>query len=313
MRVFLRCLALFVLLSSVPACRSGAILSKQPVPTDRSGTEIAAAARTQAIVRPGDETGKITIQGQQRTYFLHTPKSYRAGQPMPLVLAFHGYGSQGKDLARATGFSDLADRQGFLIAYPDGLDRRWNVLDGMGSTDDVAFASALIEHLTQTRTVEPRRIYAAGVSNGGFLVQRLACGSSQRIAAFASVAATLPQSLQPECHPSAPVSLLMINGTADQKVPWEGGQRPYGAIMSVPSSIQFWQQHNLCKTAKPTEQHPSSRVDVTRYPNCQAGSEVELVTLKGAGHVWPRGGGGANQLLNGSQEIWNFFQRHPHR
>jgi polyhydroxybutyrate depolymerase len=187
------------------------------------------------------------------------------------------------------------------------------VLDGMGSTDDVAFASALIEHLTQTRTVEPRRIYAAGVSNGGFLVQRLACGSSQRIAAFASVAATLPQSLQPECHPSAPVSLLMINGTADQKVPWEGGQRPYGAIMSVPSSIQFWQQHNLCKTAKPTEQHPSSRVDITRYPSCQAGSEVELVTLKGAGHVWPRGGGGANQLLNGSQEIWNFFQRHPHR
>ncbi len=102
----------------------------------------------------------------------------------------------------------------------------------------------------------------------------------------------------------------MINGTADQKVPWEGGQRPYGAIVSVPESIQFWRQHNGCKASIPLEQRPSSRVDIARYGSCQGSSEVELVTLKGAGHVWPRGGSSAGQLVNGSQEIWNFFERH---
>lgn len=271
----------------------------------------------QSLARPGDEVGTLTDQGQPRTYLLHTPKSYRSDRPLPIVIAFHGYGSQGKDLAASSGLDDLADQQGFLVVYPDGLDRRWNLTEGtfgglFNRVDDVKFVSALIDHLTQIRAINPRRIYAMGVSNGGFLVQRLACEPSTRIAAFASIVATLPGQQQTNCKSSNPVSMLMINGTADWKVPWEGGRPPkvpYGWILSVPASIEFWRQHNQC-SAKVIKQAVNQLVDIERYPTCQAQSEVELVTLKGVGHLFPRGGGGRNQLINGSAKVWTFFERH---
>ena len=276
----------------------------------QSPTLISKPSRSTA--RPGNEIGTLTRQGQPRTYVLHTPKSYRSDRPLPIVIAFHGYGSQGKDLAASSGLNDLADQQGFLVVYPDGLDRRWNLTQSLFSqVDDVGFVSALIDHLTQIRAVDSRRIYAMGVSNGGFLVQRLACESSSRIAAFASVVATLPASLQTNCKASRPVSMLMMNGTDDRKVPWQGGRLSYGEILSVPASIEFWQQRNQCSTKSRIKRAVNDRVDLDRHPNCQAGSEVELVTLKGVGHLFPRGGSGPNSLINGSEEIWTFFQRHP--
>jgi len=267
--------------------------------------------------RPGDEMGELFNEGRQRTYYLHTPKSYQPNHPMPLVLAFHGYGSQGSYLALNTGFSALAEQKGFIIVYPNGIDRRWNITSNwLTGVDDVSFASALIEHLTKIRAIDRSRIYATGVSNGGFLVQRLACEPKSQIAAFASVVATLPGKLQSFCHPETPIDLLMINGTDDRKVPWSGGSPPkvpYGWILSVPDTINFWRQHNDCTVPAQVTQLPGNRVEISRYPNCRGGSEVELVTLKGVGHVWPRGGSGPNQLLNGSKEIWNFFQRHSRK
>jgi polyhydroxybutyrate depolymerase len=101
----------------------------------------------------------------------------------------------------------------------------------------------------------------------------------------------------------------MINGTDDRKVPWRGGSLPYGRILSVPASIDFWRQQNQCSgAAKVRSLNP--RVQIDQYANCKNGAEVELVTLKGAGHLFPRGGGGANSLINAGQEIWNFFDRH---
>ena len=291
------------------ACHSHAIAERDP----QKVTTTISNPSTQA----GDGTGSLLIQGQPRTYLLHTPKSYQVGQPLPLVLAFHGYGSQGRDMERETGFSDLAEQQRFLVVYPDGLERRWNVVVNPDSadTDDVTFVSALIEHLAQIRTIDRKRIYAVGVSNGGFLVQQLACKSAQKpvIAAFATVASTLLEPLESVCHPPVPVSVLMINGTADQKVPWEGGERPYGSLLSVPATVQLWRQHDRCPDNPPVTLHPNQRVEIERYLNCQKGAEVELVRLKGAGHIWPRGGTGANHLLNGGQESWSFFQRHPVR
>ena len=138
---------------------------------------------------------------------------------MPLVLVFHGYGGQGKDLARSTGFNDLADNQGFLVAYPNGLVRRWEI----DSDNDVNFTAELIKQIQQQAKISPKRIYAVGISNGGFLVQRLACKLPRPIAAFASVVATLPANLMSDCQSRFPVSILMINGTNDLKVPWSGG------------------------------------------------------------------------------------------
>ena len=301
---------LLILLSVSTACRTQAT-------TKTTAATSVSQSSAQSFARPGDEVGTLTDQEQPRTYLLHTPKSYRPDRPMPIVIAFHGYGSQGKDLAASSGLNDLADQQGFLVVYPDALDRRWNLTEGtfgalFNRVDDVKFVAALIDHLTQIRAVNPRRIYAMGVSNGGFLVQRLACEPSNRIAAFASIVATLPGQLQANCKASRPVSMLMINGTADRKVPWEGGRPPkvpYGWILSVPASIEFWRQHNQC-SVKVIKQAVNERVDIDRYPTCQAQSEVELVTLKGIGHLFPRGGGGRNQLINGGVEVWRFFDRH---
>lgn len=312
-----------MLMGSITACQvnstsdSGSLTGKTPVTplgqaTPKTGkTSIPSLGQAARI---GDEMGELFNEGQQRTYYLHTPKSYKPNHPMPLVLAFHGYGSQGKDLALNTGFSDLAEQKGFIIVYPNGLERRWNVISSwLTGKDDVSFVSALIDHLKQIRAIDQHRIYATGVSNGGFLVQRLACEPKTQIAAFSSVVATLPGEVQSFCHPQTPVPLMMINGTDDRKVPWSGGSPPkvsYGSILSVPDTIGFWRQHNGCTASAQTRQFPGNRVESDRYLNCRSGSEVELITLKGVGHVWPRGGSGPNQLISGSQEIWSFFQRH---
>ncbi|WP_181357647.1 alpha/beta hydrolase family esterase [Stenomitos frigidus] len=269
------------------------------------------AASAAQPLQLGDATGELVYEGQRRTYHLYTPKTYQPDRPVPLVLAFHGYGSQGKDLANGSGFNQTAEQKGFVVVYPDGIDRRWNPLNKLlTGVDDVGFVPALIAHIKQVRAIDPRRVYAAGVSNGGFLVQRLACKSSSQIAAFASVVATLPSQLQGSCNPQTPVPILMINGTDDRKVPWQGGNLGYGSILSVPGTIDFWQRRNNCPPSPHVKQLTGDRVEIARYPNCQGGSEVELVTLKGVGHVWPRGGSGSASLLNGSEEIWSFFQRH---
>lgn len=240
-----------------------------------------------------------------RTYVTHLPNNRPPTQSVPLVLVFHGYGGQGKDLAKSSGFNQMSDRENFIVVYPDGLDRRWNV----GGSEDVAFTNSIIQQFQQRYKIDSRRIYATGISNGGFLVQRLACESSSQITAFASVVATVPSGLQTQCRSTRPISMLMINGTDDRKVPWNGGSLPYGRILSVPASIDFWRQHNQCpNAAKVRSFNPRVRID--QYTTCKNGSEVELVTLKGAGHVFPRGGGGANSLIDASREIWSFFARH---
>ncbi|MGB3208974.1 MAG: PHB depolymerase family esterase [Crinalium sp.] len=269
------------------------------------------ATTKQHPIRIGAATGELQHQGRQRSYYIYTPKSYNHKRPMPLVLAFHGSGSQGKDLASSSGFNQLAESQGFIIAYPNGIDRRWDVASNpLWGVNDVSFVSTLINHLKQTRSIDPRRIYAAGVSNGGFLVQRLACEPNSQIAAFGSVVATMPGEVKQSCNSKRAISMLMINGTNDDKVPWAGAKLFGYSILSVPDSIKFWRQHNGC-TGKEVKKSLNKRVDISRYPNCRDGAEVELVTLKGAGHIFPRGGGGSSQLINASEEIWNFFKRHP--
>lgn len=266
------------------------------------------------ISQAGDTSGVLIDQGQQRTYSLHTPPSYQPGQPMPLVLAFHGSGQQGKEMAAQTGLNQLADRQGFLVVYPDGLHQKWNV-SGLGAEDNVAFVPALISHLKQLRTIDAQRIYAVGLSNGGFLVQKLACQQPDQIAAFATVAASLPIQFQAQCQSRTPISLLMINGTADPIVPWQGGAPPQvrvGRNLSIPPIPQvadFWQHHNVC-SAKPTIEQSSDRVEVFSYQNCQQAAEVKLIALKGAGHIWPGGAQGQSPYLNATQTVWEFFQQH---
>jgi polyhydroxybutyrate depolymerase len=260
-------------------------------------------------------------QGLKRTYSLYTPPIYKDENPLPLILGFHGGYTLASRFAITTGLNDLADEKNFLVVYPQGIDRHWN--DGRGTTnpqiDDVGFVEALIHDIQNFRNIDSRRIYVAGISNGGYFVQRLACQLSQKIAAFASVAATLPRSLKDCCQGQLPVSILMINSPNDTFVPWEGGictKGKGGEILSVPATVEFWRQHNGCSSIKQT-QFLGDNVEMMRYSGRNSEVEVILVTVKDGGHTWPGGKqqpqwlvGKTTKEIQASRLIWDFFQRH---
>ncbi len=287
--------------------------------------------------RRGDIRGTVQSGGLSRTYLLHVPPGDDPAAPWPLVLALHGGGGQGRGMPLLTGLSRLADRRGFLVVYPDGVGRSWN--DGREDrdvpavrrqVDDVAFLVALIDEVARAHRVDPARVYATGISNGGFMSQRLACEASTRVAAIAAVVATVGVELAGLCSPARPVPVLMVNGTADPLVPYNGGQirlpggrlRP-GKIASVADTVALWGRHNGCTrppevTPEP-DRDPSDGVTVRREARtgCRAGSEVILYVMEGGGHVWPGGPQYLPRPIIGrttgdidSEVIWDFLSRH---
>lgn len=276
-------------------------------------------------------SGKIVYQGQMRTYHLHLPQNANRSNSLPLVIALHGSFGSGEKFAKNTNFNALADQEGFAVVYPDAIDTHWN--DGRGTVspnvDDVGFIKALIEQLVRFRNIDKSRIYAAGLSNGGMLTQRLACEMSDQIAAFASVSGSLPKPLESQCKPKNPVSILMINSPNDQLVPWNGGEirGRGGEVLSIPETVAWWREQNG-STSKPVanslpvrDYSDSTRVREARYSGGRGGSEVILYTVDGGGHSWPDTNsnehnptrerfGKRSRQIDASQVIWTFFQRH---
>ncbi len=269
----------------------------------------------------GDNNGKLVDQGQLRTYYLHIPKYYSSNRPMPLVLVFHGDGSSGRSISNVTRFNTLAEQKGFIVVYPNGIKQRW----GLGSNsqthiDDVSFVSTLISRLKSQLNINNDRVYATGFSKGAILTQALACKLPHKIAAFASVAGSLPVRLKPNCLPQTPVSMLTINGTGDRDVHYQGdGNTQRGALVSVPEMVNFWRVHDKCNSANKSQiLNSNSKVKTTHYLGCSGNSEVLQLAVINGGHFWPGGSSSDASLnrfnaklrLNASRTIWNFFQRH---
>ena len=193
-----------------------------------------------------DERLSIKVGGVTRNYLLHSPANLPAGKSAPLVLVFHGGGGHDWNMPGFTHFDDLADQEGFLVAYPDAVNRHWNDSRGESDADDVGFTRELIAALERAHAIDPHRVYATGISNGGFFSNRLACELGDKIAAIASVAATMPKPLVAECKPARPISVLYIQGTDDPLVPINGGTigfvrgRGRGENISLADSAKFW-------------------------------------------------------------------------
>ncbi|MBM4277175.1 MAG: phospholipase [Deltaproteobacteria bacterium] len=284
----------------------------------------------------------IHVGGLERTYQLYPPSSYDSSRSLPLVILLHGGGGTGEGMEKLTmgGFNRLADREGFIVVYPDGIEKHWN--DGRGlqayrahreNIDDVGLISALIEHFIRTLNVDPNRIYAAGISNGGQFSQRLACELSDRIAAIGVVAAQLPEHLPSSCALKKPVSVLMMPGTEDPLVAWEGGEigfrrgRKFGRVLSVRESIDFWVEQNRCPGSPVVTYGPDrdpkdgTRVRRQAYGPCGEGAEVVLYAIEGGGHTWPGGDqylpagiiGRTSRDIDANEVIWNFFKKHTLR
>jgi polyhydroxybutyrate depolymerase len=285
----------------------------------------------------GAETRKIASGDATREYILYRPGSAAAATRVPLVVALHGGLGTAEQMQHFSRFNAVAAREGFAVAYPQGVSRRWNdgrVFRGRGETDadDVAFIRAVVADIDRNAIpLDRRRIYATGISNGGFMSFRLACEAADLFTAVAPVTATMADALATRCRPSAPVSVLVINGTADPLVPYAGGhvRGPFGslrgAIWSTDRSLDFWVSHNRCgsgdtRVLPDRDANDGSRVIETKWQSC-ARSRVQLLRIEGGGHTWPGSIqylpaamiGPVNRDFDATEAIWAFFRAAPLR
>ncbi|MGD8632915.1 MAG: PHB depolymerase family esterase [Anaerolineales bacterium] len=276
--------------------------------------------------------GHIEFQGHARVYSVLTPEDIQEGETYPLVLALHGGGGDGKRMcALRGGIQELAAQEKFIVLCPSGIDRHWN--DGRNidrwrahaeNIDDVGFLLALVSRISGQFPVDTKRIYVTGMSNGGKMSLRLACEAPGTFRAAAAVIASLPAAL--DCEPSSSISIMVMNGTDDPLIPWEGGDvkafgKPLGKALSTPETVSFWVERNLCdpdpdnSNLPDVEPSDESWIGVARYGGCVNSEQVALYTVHGAGHTWPGGSqylpevliGRTNRDANAAQLIWDFF------
>jgi polyhydroxybutyrate depolymerase len=271
------------------------------------------------------ETGR-TIQagGVERSYLLHLPASRGAGRPVPLLLVFHGAGGEGAGIASHAGLTGPATGRGYALVYPDGVGRRWN--DGRGAgggQDDVEFIRILLDSLGRELPVDPKRIYATGISNGAGLTYRLACDLPGIFAAIAPVAGAPAAAIEERCAATRPVSVISFQGTRDPLMPYEGGlvSTRRGQVLSAQRSAALFAEVNGCTlpaavTAEPDTVKDGTRVRRSAYGGCREGREVVLYTIEGGGHTWPGGPpvgrlvGRVSRDLDATRTMLDFFDRH---
>lgn len=264
--------------------------------------------------RTGDVLRTIRSAGGTRWYYLHVPPGYSGGRT-PVVLNFHGFTSDPFQEALLSRMNAAADARGMIVAYPAGIANGWNAGQCCGVSawatmvDDVGFVRDTIDAIGREYCVDPRRVFATGMSNGGFLSHRLACEASDRIAAIAPVAGVL--GVLP-CLPRRPVPVMHFHGTLDPLVSYYG--LPLG-FTSVPLTFAGWQLRQRCTGP---EQVTYARGDArcVARGGCTGGSEVVLCTIDRGGHTWPGGLpipvlGVTSRYLDATGMMLDFFARHP--
>lgn len=280
---------------------------------------------------PNRTNGSIRSSGQEREYLLYVPRSYDPTRPTPLVVSLHGAALWPATQMAATGWNALAEAHGFLVVYPSGTTLRgagtsalpfrvWHLGPDPVSSANGRFIADLIDTLAATYNVDPNRIYANGLSNGGRMVFGLSCTLADRLAAVGTVAAAQDTPLS-WCARARPVPLINVHGTADPLVPYEGGRklvspRPFTAVSTWTAN---WARRNQCA---PVPVASAVAEDVTRleYTACAADAAVVLYSVRGGGHAWPGGKpfpawlvGRTTRSIDATSLMWDFFRQHPLR
>lgn len=256
--------------------------------------------------------------GLDRSFTVIRPEPAAAGAPVLLML--HGRNGNGEAQATLANVAAAVAAQGFWAVLPLSRDNEWedDPTTSLGY-DDVGYIARILDIMRTDFGTDPARAYASGMSEGGFMTQRLACQLSDRIAAFAAVGATITTRLAGECSPAVQRPMLFIHGTSDSIVPWNG----YLGVQSVDAAVSKWTQINQCPVATAvTQQLPDSTADgttvsLTRYPGCAAGAEVRLYRINNGGHTWPGGlaqyqpaslVGTTSMDIKATTEIWNVVR-----
>lgn len=283
-------------------------------------------------------TETIYHEDVRRTYRVYLPNNFNKDKSRPMALALHGGGGTGTNFENVVSAGTLtaaADQRGVVLVFPEGIEKRWNsgrveIFKGDRMYDDVGFISAIIDKMVEKYGIDPNRVYATGISNGGFMSIRLALDLSDKIAAVAPVTAQIPKANENK-SPRFPISIMIINGTKDPLVPYDGGHirlfkfgQSRGELLSTQESIDKLVSFNQCNSVAERQVLPDkisgdgTQVEIVKYAPCEKGTEVILVKVIGGGHTWPGGAqylrpervGVVSNEINASEMILDFFLRH---
>lgn len=263
----------------------------------------------------GDHDRVLNAGGLDRTYILHVPPAYDGATPLPLVLNFHGFGSNARQQAPYSRFPAAADANGFLVVTPDGAGtpQQWNIGRLPALPDDIAFVRSLLDSLERDLCVDASRVYAAGISNGAAFSQQIACAMPDRIAGVAVVAALF---YPLTCTADGPIPVIAFHGTEDACVPYYGGPVTCGSgrnsIPPIEDSALNWARHDGCNEV-PARHRFTDHVRTIAYSECDDETAVVLFVIEDGGHTWPGSAdvsrlGATTHEIDATEQIWQFFE-----
>lgn len=275
---------------------------------DALETGMTEALERQRPLEPGTYMTTLESGEYEREHILHIPAGYDDSTPIPLVIAYHGFGDEPVNFLIGSDLMRKADEEGFILVVPSGFGdpRAWASRpseDHETPVDDVQYTQDLIEHLNEWFNIDPARIYATGFSNGGGMVNRLACDMADVFAAVAPVGGSYPSD-DSACDPARPIPIFSIHGSADTVVPYEGDG---GHYVDIQEWAAGWAERNDCKPEPATSEDQASyqagniKIKVQTWQKCDA--DLVLQTYIDWGHFWPPGAG--------PDDIWAFFEAHP--
>lgn len=266
------------------------------------------------------QTKNIVFKGVNRKYIIYTPKGYSVDRSYPIVFNFHGGGMTPAEQMLYTGMNRTADRHGFIVVYPKGINEDWNVGYGMSyrnGIEDIGFVDSLLSHIEKEHKIIKNKIFATGLSRGGFFCHRIASELPHRFSAIASIGANLPDSVAYYHESKNPVSVLMVNGKVDLIVHYDGKK---GGYFSAKDTYEFWKT-NLFTTGdtKPLHMDRKSVIgkSVTLLETQSRNRNLALITIEDGGHTWPGADafniglpiGPTSKELDINEYMWNFFNK----
>ncbi|MCE9583147.1 MAG: hypothetical protein K8T20_11705 [Planctomycetes bacterium] len=273
---------------------------------------------------PGTRDMATKVGKVRRTLRLHVPEG-RGEEALPLVIVLHGFLMTGVRMEEVSGFTAVADAEKFVVAYPNGVSMKWRNGLSEKDVDDVAFIGRVMDKLVGAGTVDARRIYVCGFSNGAFMSNRLACDLGDRIAAIGLVAGTLDPDMEKNLKPGRPMPVIYFHGDADKVVAFGGAGGLGGGFTSAEATAAWWAEKNGCAKECVTRKLKDKAEDGTTverrvWKAAEKGAEVRLYVVKGGGHTWPGGGpvapgfeglvGATSKDVNATDLMWKFFKRH---
>lgn len=286
----------------------------------------------------------VTVDGMARQFQVHIPASYDRSKATPVVLVFHGLHMNGTMMVGMTGFNGLSERKGFIVVYGEAAAGRWSDGRTASGVDDIAYVGALLDRLGKVANIDRRRIYACGISNGGYFSQVLACAIPDKIAAVGSVGSTLMEQTTGTMQSGKPVPIVFFLGTDDPLIPWGDGRVKdlgklgeilglsslgsidnsmvrMGGLLNVQETIAFWTAHNHASTtpyvSQEADRDPKDGTRVKKEEYGSGNNAVVLYTIEGGGHTWPGCinlkaisgiSGNISQDISASELLWDFFR-----